>query len=49
MRIILFFLFTFYNFYLYSQSTDLKKEYKLTNKYFKEKNLMRLYLAMKKL
>ena len=37
MRIILFFLFSFYNFYLYSQSTDLKKEYKLTNKYFKEK------------
>ena len=37
MRIILFFLFFFYNFYLYSQSTDLKKEYKLTNKYFKEK------------
>ena len=27
MRIILFFLFSFYNFYLYSQSTDLKKEY----------------------
>ena len=37
MRIILFFLFSFYNFYLHSQSTDLKKEYKLTNKYFKEK------------
>jgi len=37
MRIILFFLFSFYNFYLYSQSTDLKNEYKLTNKYFKEK------------
>ena len=37
MRIILFFLFSFYNFYLYSQSTDLKKEYKLTSKYFKEK------------
>ena len=48
MRIILFFLFTFYNFYLYSQSTELKKEYKQTNKYFKEKKFNKAFLAMKK-
>jgi tetratricopeptide (TPR) repeat protein len=48
MRIILFFLFTFYNFYLFSQSTELKKEYKQTNKYFKLKKFNKAYLSNEK-
>jgi tetratricopeptide (TPR) repeat protein len=38
MKLIIIFLFLIYNFNLLSQSIELKKEYKLTNKYYKEKN-----------
>ncbi len=48
MRIILFFLLTFYNFYLFSQSPELKKEYKQTNKYFKLKKYHEAYLSNEK-
>ena len=38
MKLIIIVLFLIYNFNLFSQSTELKKEYRLTNKYYKEKN-----------
>ena len=45
MRLLLLFLLTFYNFYLFSQSIELKKAYKQTNKYFKEKNFNQAFLS----
>ena len=36
-KLLLIILTILYNFYLHSQSTELKEKYKLTNKYFKEK------------
>ena len=45
MRIFLLFLLYFLNFFLISQSIELKKEYKLTNKHFKEKNFDQALLS----
>ena len=45
MRLLLLFLLTFCNSYLFSQSIELKKAYKQTNKYFKEKNFNQAFLS----
>ena len=45
MRLLLITLLTFYNFYLLSQSIELKNEYKQTNKYFKDKNFNQAFLS----
>ena len=45
MRLFLLFLLYFLNFFLHSQSVELKKEYKLTNKHFKEKNFDQALLS----
>ncbi len=48
MRFILFSLLALYNYCLFSQSIDLKKEYRLTNKYFKEKKYNKAFLSNEK-
>ena len=48
MKIILFILIIINNYHLFSQSTELKSEYKLTNKYFKEKNFKKAILSNEK-
>ena len=45
MRLFLLFILYFINFFLLSQSIELKNEYKLTNKYFKEKNFDQALLS----
>ena len=48
MHITLLFLITFFNFHLFSQSVELKKEYLQTNKYFKQKNYNKAFLSNEK-